>query len=235
MSMRVNNQISTHLDNNLGLNTSQGSESAKPLGEQVQQSLFSRPRPALLEAAAFPEIMAILAVLNRYRRKLAFLAGDEDKDYGLALADDTIAAIDEHGTIFMGAAFLMGNARNMDLLVGVLAHEIGHRPKRWRELRYQIPKELSRPELDALCRHEEIRADFFAGRGLAELGMRWEPLVQFLEFVQVRPHPEYLPAKERSQVVQDGYMRRDYRLKARSKLFPEYHRFYSPDGFIGDF
>ena len=234
MAMRVNNQISTNLDSTQ-LNTPQQSEYVKPLGQQIQQSLFSRARPPLLDEAQFPELMAILAVLNKYRRKLAFLAGDEDNDYALALADDTIAAIDEHGTIFMGAAFLLGNARNIDILVGVLAHEIGHRPKRWREGRYQIPKELSRPELEALCRHEEICADFFAGRGLAELGLRWEPLAQFLAFVQVRPHPEYLPAKERGLVVQDGYLRRDYRLKARSKLFPEYHRFYSPDGFIGDF
>jgi hypothetical protein len=235
MSMRVNNQISTNLDSTTQAGTSGQSEGLKPLGEQIQSTLFGRARPPLLSEAAYPELMAILAVLNKYRRKLAFLAGDDDNDYALALADDTIAAIDEHGTIFMGAACVMGNARNLDVLVGVLAHEIGHRPKRWREMRYQMPKNLSRVEMEALCRHEEICADFFAGRGLAELGLRWEPLVRFLEFVQVRPHPEYLPAAERGQVVQDGYNRRNYRLKARSKLFPEYHRYFSPEGFIGDF
>lgn len=219
------------------LNTPQGGTAAemRPVGEQVQQTLFTRPRPTLTDLARHPELLEMLATLNKFRRKLAVMAGDKEDDYTIVLADDAIAAIDEHGTIYMGVAFLRGYAHSLDTLVGALAHEIGHRPHRVAALKASLPRNLTTRELQALCLHEEIRADTFAGKALAELGMAWEPLAEFLAFVQVRPHPEYLPAAQRAQVLREAHQGRRFRADNRRKLFPEFNRHTSPEGHLGDF
>ena len=232
--MRIDGQIPSQL-NTTQLHTPSQANQLKPLGEQIQQTLFSRPRPLELDEAQFPELHEILRVLNRYRRKLSVMAGDGDEDYSLVLAQDTIAAIDEHGTIFMGASFLMTFQHQLEVPVGAMAHEIGHRPKRWRELRYQTPRDLTNAEREALCRTEETRADIFAGKGLAELNMPCEPLVAFLMAVSIHPHPEYLPAEDRAKVIREAYAARLYRADNRRKTFPDYHRHTSPNGYIGEF
>jgi hypothetical protein len=234
MSVRIDPQIQSQL-NTTQLETPSQAPQLQPVGEQIQQSLFSRVRPRLLDANDFPELAGLLAVLNKYRRKLALMVGDRDEDYGIVLADDTIAAVDEHGTIFMGVAFLRAHKNNLDVLVGVLAHEIGHRPKRVRQLNVQLPRNLTNAELQALCLHEEIRADTFAGKALAELGFACEPIIEFLQMIQVRPHPEYLPADQRGDVIRDAHAGRAYRAENRRKLFPDYHRHTSPDGHLGDY
>lgn len=219
------------------LNTPQGGSKAemRPVGEQVQQSLFTRPRPTPTDIAAHPELAALIATLNKFRRKLAVMVGDKEGDYSIVLTDDAIAAIDPEGTIYMGVAFLRGYAHSLDTLVGALAHEIGHRPQRVAALKASLPRDLSARELQALCLHEEIRADTFAGKALAELGMSWEPLAEFLAFVQVRPHPEYLPAAQRAQVLRDAHQGRSFRAENRRKLFPEFNRHTAPEGHLGDF
>src|SRR5690606_2207996 len=145
--------------------------------------------------------------------------------------DGTIAMIDEDGRIYVGAGFLAACAEQPEVLVGVLGHEIGHRPKRWRE--YKTRRQLSREELEMLCRHEETRADIFAGKALAEMDMACEPLVAFLQSVQDEPHPEYFPAEVRAAVIRDAHAGRAYRAKARRTLFPELHRMTSPKGHLG--
>ncbi|HET6347296.1 MAG TPA: hypothetical protein VFH51_20355 [Myxococcota bacterium] len=234
MSVRIDPQIQSQL-NTTHLETPSGAPQFQPVGEQIQQTLFSRVQPRLLSVHDFPELAWLLVVLNKYRRKLAQMVGDRDEDYAIVLADDTIAAVDQHGTIFMGVAFLKGHKDNLDVLVGALAHEIGHRPKRVRQLNVNLSRDLTRPELQALCLHEEIRADTFAGKALAELGFSCEPLIDFLRLVQVRPHPEYLPAEQRGEVIRDAHAGRAYRAEARRKLFPEYHRHTSPNGHLGDY
>ena len=59
------------------------------------------------------------------------MLGDESEEYELHLADGTIGMIDGQGRFFLGAKFLMDYQDEEDVLVGVLAHEMGHRPKRW--------------------------------------------------------------------------------------------------------
>lgn len=234
--MRIDGHIASQSTNELNTLSQAGQAgNLKPLGEQVQQTLFSRPRPLVLDAAMFPELDELMRVLNRYRRKLSIMAGDGDEAYSLVLADDTIAAIDEHGTIFMGAAFLRTFKHQLEVPIGAMAHEIGHRPKRWRELRYQTPRDLSNAEREALCRTEETRADIFAGKGLAELSLSCEPLVEFLMAVSIHPHPEYLPAEDRARVIREAHAARLYRADNRRKTFPDFHRHTSPDGYLGEF
>ena len=207
-------------------------EETASVGQQVQAKLFGRIKPPILDPALFPEVAAAMAQLQRFKRKLAVMAGDKDEDYLLALADGTIAMIDEYGVIYVGAGFLRACADKPEILAGVLAHEIGHRPKRWNG--YRSDKQLAQGELEALCRHEETRADIFAGKGLAELGLSCEPLVAFLQAVEDKPHPEYFPAEVRGEVIRGAFAERAFRVEARRKLFPEFDRMTSPKGHVGD-
>ena len=203
------------------------------VGSQVQQALFGRAKPPVLDPAQFPHLAAQLALLGRYKGKLAAMAGDDERDYEVVLADGTIAMIDEAGTIFVGAGFLAACKDSPDILVGVLAHEIGHRPKRWKE--YTVRRQLSREELEMLCRHEETRADIFAGKALAEMGMSWEPLADFLRSIEEGPHPDYFPAEVRAEVLRDAHEGRAYRARARRAMFPAYDRMTAPKGNLGEY
>lgn len=207
--------------NPYGPTWSSGAKQADSLGQQVQDELFGKKKPRELDAGD-AQVSALLARLHGFKKRLARLAGDEEDDYRLALAEGTIAMIDARGKIFVGKRFLLGFAGDVDVQVGVLAHEIGHRPKRWAEYRATAPK--TKDELDRLCRTEETYADYFAGRALAELGLRVEPLCAFLIAVQHHPHPEYFPAALRVDVIKDGF--NDGRRKAdlRKKMFPELAR-----------
>ncbi len=114
-----------------------------------------------------------------------------------------------------------------------MAHEIGHRPKRWEQ--YRAQRALTHAELHALCRHEETLADRFAGKALAEMNMSPEPLCEFLLQVQKKPHPDYLPAADRVEIIRDAHTGREYRATHREKMFPDYHRMSAPKGHLGDY
>jgi len=212
---------------------SKGAGNVETVGAQVQKVLFGNVIPPILDPALFPHIKEQLKILHRYRKRLANMAGDSEDDYEVVLADGTIAMIDADGTIYVGAQFLEAVGNQPEVYVGVLAHEIGHRPKRWHT--YRTRKELTYEELQMLCRHEETRADIFAGKALAEMGMSCEPLNEFLKSVQKGPHPSYFSAEVRAQVISNAHEGRAYRAKARRDLFPEFHRAKSPKGHLGDY
>lgn len=213
--------------------TSKNVDDIPSVGDQVKQALFARARPTLLDPAKFPELAAQLKLLSKYKKKLSELAGDEDGDYELVLADGANAQIDENGVIYMGADFLTANQNKPEVLIGALAHEIGHKPKRWSE--YKVRRELSREDLEALCRHEETRADIFAGKALAEMDLECEPLIAFLKAVETGPHPEYFPADVRASVIRDAHTSRAYARESRKKLFPEFERHKGAKGFLGEY
>jgi len=230
---RISGGLSTNL-NTLGPQVSSGKAAeAPPVGKQVQNALFGRPKPTVLDPAQFPHLSEQLKLLARYKKKLAVMAGDDEDDYELVLADGTIAMIDEQGNIYVGAGFLQAAKDMPELMVGVLAHEIGHRPKRWNE--YRTKRQLTREELEMLCRYEETRADIFAGKALAEMEMSSEPVEQFLQAIEEKPHPEYFPAEVRAEVIRDAHQGRAYRAKARRGLFPEYDRMTAPKGHLGEY
>lgn len=201
--------------------TRAGRSEGKTVGEQVQGHLFGGQKPRVLDDDD-ADTAALMGRLHAYRKRLARLAGDAEDDYDLVLADGTIAMIDDEGLIYVGKAFLQGRAHELEVQVGVLAHEIGHRPKRWSEYRQERP--LTKADVDKLCRLEETRADYFAGRALAELGLSPEPLVRFLEEISVHPHPQYFPAHIRAEAIREGH--RDGARKAdnRRRFFPELAR-----------
>ena len=208
--------------NPFGPTWAKGAEKADNLGQQVQQELFGKKKPK--EVPEDKDTAAQMARLHAYKGKLARLAGDDENDYSLALAEGTIAMIDAKGKIYIGKSFLLENADHVDLLVGVMAHEIGHRPKRWAEYRDAQPR--TRAELAELCRTEETYADFFAGRALAELGMSPELICAFLMKLEdghedTSPHPEYFPAKLRADVIREGHSDGARKSETRKKMFPE--------------
>jgi hypothetical protein len=194
---------------------------AENLGQQVQDELFGKKKPRVLDVDD-AELSALLGRLHGYRKRLARLVGDEEDDYRLTLAEGTIAMIDAAGTIFVGRSFLQATAKELDVQVGVLAHEIGHRPRRWAEYRAAAPK--SREELEQLCRTEETYADYFCGRALAELGLQVEPVCHFLLAIQEHPHPEYFAAPLRVEVIEDGFRDGKRKSELRKKMFPELAR-----------
>jgi hypothetical protein len=110
----------------------------------------------------------------------------------------------------------------LDVRVGVLAHEIGHRPKRWREYLEKPP--VNKAEMEELCRFEETRADWFSGFALAQLGMSYKPLCQFLETVQTHPHPEYFPAQLRAETIKEAFESGARKTQSMKKFFPEMAR-----------
>lgn len=207
-----------------------GKEQAGSLGDQVQDSLFGRKKPPVLDDDD-PEISALMARLHVYRKKLARLVGDDEEDYDLCLAAGTIAAVDANGMIYVGREFLLGRAESLETHVGVVAHEIGHRPKRWTEYRATRPQ--TPDALADLCRLEETRADYFSGHALAQLGFDCEPLCRFLFAIQVHPHPEYFSAELRAKTIREAHaagLRKKTNLR---KFFPELARMSSPTGDLG--
>ncbi len=235
MSRRIEGGVSPQLNPNVTTSSSMASQAEQvPLvGDQIVNALFGRQHPPILDADQFPELAAMIAMLNRFRKKLAVMAGDDEDDYVVVLADGPLAMIDELGTIYFGAGFLLQCKDVPEILVGALAHEIGHRPKRWIE--YKVRKKLSVEEMHALCRHEETRADIFAGKGLAELGVDCEPICKYLIHHANNPHPEYHPAEVRADIIRDAHRSRAYRVSNRAKLFPEYDKAVSPKNNLGEY
>jgi hypothetical protein len=232
---RVSTNVST-LMNPFGPQWSSGAEKAKetkPVGEQVHDALFGKRKPPSLDLDDFPEVKEIMARLDGYRRKFVSMVGDSEDDYRLQLADGTIAMIDAHGTIFLGIRFLLQFRDNLEVVIGALAHEVGHRPQRWGE--YKAKQDLSKEDLDSLCRYEETRADLFAGQALAEMGLSPEPMIKFLKDIEEGPHPEYFPASMRADVIREGYHEQKAKASTRKKLWPELERMTSPRLHIGEF
>lgn len=211
-----------------------GAEQAESLGQQVQQELFGKKKPRVLDADD-ADTAAQMARLHAFAKKLARLAGDDEDDYRLVLADGTIAMIDRSGTIYVGRSFLLAHAHDVDVLVGVVAHEVGHRPRRWDEYRATTPR--TKDELHEVCRLEETYADFFAGRALAELGLCPDSLCELLLSLEKaggdRPHPEYFPAKLRAEVIREGFTDARRKSDLRKKMFPELARRVSAKNDLG--
>jgi hypothetical protein len=208
-----------------------GQEGAGSVGEQVQDSLFGRPKPRLLDPDD-ADCAHLLARLHPFRKRLARLAGDDPEDYALRLAEGTIASIDKDGQIYVGKTFLLSWSGALDVQVGVLAHEIGHRPRRWAEYHAQLPE--TRGEVEDLCRLEETRADYFAGYALAQLGRPCAPLCAFLAQIQIHPHPEYFSAELRAKTIHEAHASGLRKKRNVRKFFPELARMTSALGDLGE-
>jgi hypothetical protein len=206
---------------------------ATSVGDQVQDALFGKPKPKLANPDEYPEAVKLLEKLDKYRRKFAVFAGDDEGTYRLKLAQSALAMIDAHGTIYIGVSFLTENKDNFSVPIGALAHEIGHRPQRWHE--YPEKANLSQEEIHKICRLEETRADYFAGRARAAVHQPVVPIIHYLASREEGPHPEYFPVKMRAEVIEQGFADYASYAKTRKKLWPELEQMMAAKLHIGDF
>ena len=225
--MRVDSRLNVNTPGTTTqLGSSQAAQVERPLQQRIQDNLFGH-RPPLFDLSTASEeqqerLAAILERLRGFRAKLDVRAGDQP-GAPIVLASGTIAAIDGDGTIYYDASFLLEHAEETDLLVGILAHEVGHRPRQWARARRNL-QGLAASALDDICRYEEIRADTFAGLAMAELGMSVEPMIELLLRVQVEPHPRYLSAEQRGEVLRREHLRGTQRALDMRRNYPDMHR-----------
>lgn len=232
---RITNGLSTLL-NPFGPSWPSSAEQvneARPVSDQVQDALFGKKKPNELDPEDFEDAAKTLKILDRFRRKFVLMLGDSEEDYRLQLAEGNLAMIDSYGTIYLGLAFLRQYRDQMPVLLGALAHEIGHRPQSWNE--YKELSAFTKDDLDALCRYEETRADLFAGRALAEVSQSVEPMIAFLLSVEEGPHPEYYPAKMRAEVIREGFREQTSFAATRKRSWPELDRATSAKMHVGEF
>ncbi|MEL6761991.1 MAG: hypothetical protein AAFP04_16550, partial [Myxococcota bacterium] len=107
MAGRIEGGISPRLDPRADSPSSAAGQAADVprVGDQMVHALFGRQQPPVLDPDSHPILAALIRMLNRYRKKLAVMAGDDSDDYVVVLADGTLAMIDELGTIYFGAGF----------------------------------------------------------------------------------------------------------------------------------
>ncbi|MCC6809418.1 MAG: M48 family metalloprotease [Deltaproteobacteria bacterium] len=191
-------------------------------GSAIETMLFGSVRPKVLDAAHFPQLAEQIRWLNRQKMRIASFVGDKDEEYEIVLAEGMNACIDPHGKIYIGERLI--SLSDQALLAGVLAHEIGHRPKTWKKLRQGHG--LSREQLLAFARDEEAKADRVAGRSLAALELDPQRLCTFLKRTgNFEKQPEtYYPADVRVAMIIEAYEAQRTRKDAAKSLFPGYQR-----------
>ena len=199
----------------------QGQGFGGPVG-QVQSHplaalLFGKRPPKLVDRRKHPKLKKSLSQLEDLSEHVALLLGrSSEREFNLELCEGDNACISRDGQIAFGVEFLEEHQDDHDLLLGVLAHEIGHQPWSWPGGDLSA---LSRAQLDQLYRDEEAKADRFAGRALAELGGRPDSLERFLSahaagFEEGQSN-QYYPAAVRIEQIRGAFERRA-RAKSRS-------------------
>ncbi len=179
--------------------------------------LFGKRPPRRLDARRYPGLKRALRKMRAIAGEVAELVGRSDEDFPLSLCEGENAAISRDGELFIGAELLEEHERDSDLLLGILGHEIGHRPWTWPTSLGR----LTRAQLDALYREEEAKADRFAGRVLAELGGDPGSICDFLRSrasFEARKATDYYPPEVRVKMIRDAYARRLRTLRAGGKI-----------------
>lgn len=189
---------------------------------ELQTVLFGSQLPKVVDGRNYPQLAEQLAWVRRHKTKLAAFVGDKDSDYDVALAEGLAACIDRHGMIYIGAALLA--QASPELMLGVLAHEVGHRPKTWHNYRRKEP--FLRAELLQMARDEEAKADRVAGRAIAEFQTTPDALCEFLlvhgNFE--KPPENYYPVEVRIAMIREAYASGVARGSAAKKLFPQFEK-----------
>lgn len=189
---------------------------------ELQTVLFGSQLPKIVDAGSYPQLAEQLAWLRRHKTKLAAFVGDQDSDYDVALAEGLAACIDRNGTIYIGVALLA--LATPELMLGVLAHEVGHRPKTWQSYRRKEP--FTRAELLQMARDEEAKADRVAGRAIAEFQITPDDLCEFLRVHGnfEKPPENYYPVAVRIAMIRQAFASGQARGNAAKKLFPQFEK-----------
>ena len=189
---------------------------AGPLG----QLLFGKQAPKLVDRRRYPSLKKALKKLDLSKQQIAEALGAPEAFFSIELCEGSNASINRQGQIAFGLELLDEHQKDDELLVAVLAHEIGHAPWTW-------PSgdlgRLTKKQIDAIYREEEAKADRFAGRALAELGLSPDAVCEFLlEHAKFEKHPpsDYYPAQERVALIRGTFTRRKRVLANVAHLSP---------------
>lgn len=168
--------------------------------------LFGKRPPRRLDTRRYPSLKRALRKLRHITGEVAELLGRDADDFPLSLCEGENAAISGEGELFVGVELLEEHERDSDLLLGILGHELGHRPWTWPA---SLPR-MSKQKLDALYREEEAKADRFSGRVLAELGGDPSAICDFLLAHTFEAHKaaDYYPPNVRVRMIREAHARR---------------------------
>lgn len=196
----------------IGLSTSLGQQTVilpKPGQVDPMMVLLFGKRPARrLDSRRYPRLKKALRKLQGIKEQVAELMGQPEELFAVDLCEGSNASISRDGRIGVGKDLLEAFPDDDELWVGILGHEIGHAPWTWPEGDLSGLKKRDR---DALYRNEEAKADRFAGRVLADLGVRPDRICEFLlEAAAFEAHPpsDYYPAAVRAQMITEAFRRR---------------------------
>jgi hypothetical protein len=180
--------------------------------------LFGKQAARRLDKRRFPNLRKALRKLGLIKDQVAEISGQTEEFFDIDLCEGGNASISRDGDIGVGIELLEQHPDDDELWVGILGHEIGHAPWTW-------PKgDLSRmrkKDRDQMYRDEEAKADRFAGRVLAELGVSPDRVCEFLirsASFEAHPPSDYYPAAVRADMIRDSYSRRLRALKRAASV-----------------
>jgi hypothetical protein len=188
-------------------------------GHPMTILLFGKRPPRLVDRRKHPKLKKALKKLEATVDQIAEIVGRASNAFSVELCEGENASINRDGQIAVGVGLLEEYQGNDAFLVGLLGHEVGHKPWTW-------PKgdlsKLTKKQLDALYREEEAKADRFAGKVLAELGVSPDEICAFLlkhETFEGRKPSDYYPADVRAAMIKEAFRRRTNMLKAGAAVF----------------
>lgn len=181
--------------------------------------LFGKRPARRLDPRKYPHLRKALRKLRAVMEQVSEIAGQPDELFALELCEGANASISRDGRIGVGKDLIEEFPNDDELWVGILGHEIGHAPWDWPQ--FDLSK-LKKRQRDQLYRDEEAKADRFAGRVLAELGVAPDRVCNFLlaaAAFEAHPPSDYYPAPIRAQMIRDAFRRRTRALdRAQSVL-----------------
>jgi hypothetical protein len=170
--------------------------------------LFGKTPARRLDSRRFPNLRKALRKLGLIKAQVAEIAGQPEGLFDIQLCEGGNASISRDGEIGVGKELLEEFPNDDELWVGILGHEIGHAPWSWPN--YDLSR-MRKKDRDQLYRDEEAKADRFAGRALAELGVSPQRICQFLiasAAFEAHPPSDYYPANVRAEMILDAFRRR---------------------------
>jgi len=214
--MKVSTQIQTSISSQAGGSPWIHRPDAGPLG----QLLFGKKQAKLVDRRRYPSLKKALKKLDLSKQQIAEALGAPESFFSIELAEGRNASINRQGQIAFGLELLGEHEKDDELLVAVLAHEIGHAPWEWPD---GSLGHLTKKQIDHIYREEEAKADRFAGKALAELGLSPDRVCDFLlQSAKFETHPpsDYYPAKDRAALIRETFGRRKRVLNNVKHLSP---------------
>lgn len=183
--------------------------------------LFGKRPPRLLNPRRLTKKQQKgLRKLKTMEEQLCDVMGVAENTFEVALCEGDNACVGQDGLIRFGEKLLEEHGEDHDLLMAIMAHEMGHQPWTW-------PKgnlaHLKKSALKRLYREEEARADSFAGKALAAMGLSPDSVERFLlraEAFEGGQSEEYYPAQDRAALIRAEWKKEHRRIVEGARFNP---------------